>query len=99
VINTQAGVSAGVVNVVTGYGAEVGEHLLRHPGVDKVAFTGSTAVDDIAIGPTNVVLSTTFRMRTTREWDPELKRWITTREPPSVTVQATGYPPAAVELR
>ena len=43
-ILTEAGVPAGVVNVVTGYGAEAGEHLLGHPGVDKVAFTGSTAV-------------------------------------------------------
>jgi acyl-CoA reductase-like NAD-dependent aldehyde dehydrogenase len=43
-ILAEAGVPAGVVNVVTGYGAEIGEHLLRHPGVDKVAFTGSTAV-------------------------------------------------------
>lgn len=34
----------GVVNLVTGSGAEVGERLVSHPGVDKVAFTGSTAV-------------------------------------------------------
>jgi aldehyde dehydrogenase (NAD+) len=34
----------GVLNLVTGAGAEVGEALARHPGVDKVAFTGSTAV-------------------------------------------------------
>ncbi len=39
-----AGVPAGVVNVVTGSGGVVGEALLRHPGVDKVAFTGSTEV-------------------------------------------------------
>ncbi|OAA26900.1 NAD-dependent aldehyde dehydrogenase [Frankia sp. EI5c] len=37
-----AGVPAGVVNLVPG-GREVGEHLVTHPGVDKVAFTGSTA--------------------------------------------------------
>ena len=37
-----AGVPPGVVNVVPG-GREVGEHLVTHPGVDKVAFTGSTA--------------------------------------------------------
>jgi acyl-CoA reductase-like NAD-dependent aldehyde dehydrogenase len=41
---TEAGVPAGVVNVVTGLGPDAGEPLLRHPGVDKVAFTGSTAV-------------------------------------------------------
>ncbi len=38
----EAGVPPGVVNVVPG-GREVGEHLVTHPGVDKVAFTGSTA--------------------------------------------------------
>jgi aldehyde dehydrogenase (NAD+) len=38
----EAGVPAGVVNVVPG-GLEVGEHLVTHPGTDKVAFTGSTA--------------------------------------------------------
>ena len=38
----EAGVPAGVVNIVAA-GREVGEHLVRHPGVDKVAFTGSTA--------------------------------------------------------
>lgn len=39
----KAGVPDGVVNVVTG-GPAAGEALLRHPGVDKVAFTGSTTV-------------------------------------------------------
>ncbi len=38
----EAGVPAGVVNIVPA-GREAGEHLVRHPGVDKVAFTGSTA--------------------------------------------------------
>ena len=38
----EAGVPAGVVNIVAA-GREVGEHLVRHPDVDKVAFTGSTA--------------------------------------------------------
>ncbi|MEU0114219.1 aldehyde dehydrogenase family protein [Streptomyces bobili] len=40
----RAGVPDGVVNVVTGTGPVAGEALLRHPGVDKIAFTGSTAV-------------------------------------------------------
>ncbi|MBV7694589.1 aldehyde dehydrogenase [Streptomyces sp. TRM70350] len=40
----EAGVPDGVVNVVTGTGPVTGEALLRHPGVDKVAFTGSTTV-------------------------------------------------------
>ena len=38
----EAGVPAGVVNIVAA-GREVGEHLVAHPDVDKVAFTGSTA--------------------------------------------------------
>ncbi len=36
----KAGFPAGVFNVVTGYGAEVGEPLVSHPGVARVAFTG-----------------------------------------------------------
>ena len=36
-----AGVPPGVVNVIPG-GREAGEHLVAHPGTDKVAFTGST---------------------------------------------------------
>ncbi len=39
----EAGLPAGVLNVVTG-GPETGATLVRHAGVDKVAFTGSTAV-------------------------------------------------------
>jgi betaine-aldehyde dehydrogenase len=39
---TEAGVPEGVVSIVAA-GRETGEHLVRHPGVDKVAFTGSTA--------------------------------------------------------
>ena len=39
----EAGIPAGVLNVVTGDG-ETGAALVDHPGVDKVAFTGSTAV-------------------------------------------------------
>jgi betaine-aldehyde dehydrogenase len=33
----------GVVSIVTGTGAEAGDALVRHPGVDLIAFTGSTA--------------------------------------------------------
>ena len=38
----EAGLPAGVLNIVAA-GREVGEHLVTHPGVDKVGFTGSTA--------------------------------------------------------
>jgi acyl-CoA reductase-like NAD-dependent aldehyde dehydrogenase len=38
----EAGIPAGVVNVVPGDGPTTGAYLVRHPGVDKVAFTGST---------------------------------------------------------
>ena len=37
----EAGIPKGVVSIVAA-GREVGEHLVRHPGIDKVAFTGST---------------------------------------------------------
>jgi phenylacetaldehyde dehydrogenase len=40
----QAGFPPGVLNVVTGPGSVVGAALAAHPGVDKVAFTGSTEV-------------------------------------------------------
>ncbi len=40
----EAGFPAGVFNVVTGFGPEAGAPLAAHPGVDRVAFTGSTAV-------------------------------------------------------
>jgi len=40
----QAGIPAGVVNIVTGYGEEAGAPLAAHDLVDKVAFTGSTEV-------------------------------------------------------
>ena len=39
----QAGLPKGVVNIVTGDGA-VGEMIVTHPGIDKIAFTGSTEV-------------------------------------------------------
>src|SRR5437016_12851747 len=39
----EAGLPAGVLNIVTG-GPETGSALVKHPGVDKIAFTGSTVV-------------------------------------------------------
>ena len=41
---SEAGFPPGVVNVVTGFGEPAGAALVRHPGIDKIAFTGSTAV-------------------------------------------------------
>ncbi len=40
----EVGFPPGVVNIVTGYGDTVGQHIAEHPGIDKVSFTGSTAV-------------------------------------------------------
>jgi aldehyde dehydrogenase (NAD+) len=39
----EAGVPAGVINIVTGPGS-IGRAMVQHPGIDKIAFTGSTAV-------------------------------------------------------
>lgn len=39
----EAGLPPGVLNIVTGYGADAGAALAQHDDVDKVAFTGSTA--------------------------------------------------------
>jgi acyl-CoA reductase-like NAD-dependent aldehyde dehydrogenase len=41
---TEAGFPDGVVNVITGVGPVAGKALTAHPGVDKIAFTGSTEV-------------------------------------------------------
>lgn len=41
-----AGLPEGVVNIVTGYG-QTGAHIVNHPDVDKIAFTGSTGVGKI----------------------------------------------------
>lgn len=40
----EGGVPPGVVNIVTGPGTTVGDEIVNHPDVDKVAFTGSTPV-------------------------------------------------------
>ncbi len=46
---SEAGVPAGVVNVVTGFGETAGAALAAHDGVDKVAFTGSTEVGKLIV--------------------------------------------------
>ena len=40
----EVGLPAGVINIVTGEAAQAGEALVRHPDVNKIAFTGSTEV-------------------------------------------------------
>ncbi|RDU96564.1 aldehyde dehydrogenase family protein [Trinickia dinghuensis] len=40
----EAGLPAGALNIVTGYGTEAGAALARHPGIDHVSFTGSPSV-------------------------------------------------------
>jgi phenylacetaldehyde dehydrogenase len=40
----QAGAPPGTFNLLHGYGEEVGAAMAAHPGIDKIAFTGSTAV-------------------------------------------------------
>jgi betaine-aldehyde dehydrogenase len=40
----EAGIPPGVINVITGRGSVAGEHLIAHPGVSMVSFTGSTPV-------------------------------------------------------
>ncbi len=39
----EAGLPPGVLNVITGPGARVGRAIVKHPGVDKIAFTGDTS--------------------------------------------------------
>ena len=41
---SKVGFPKGVINILPGYGNIAGQYLAEHPGVDKIAFTGSTAV-------------------------------------------------------
>ena len=60
---TEAGFPDGVVNVITGNGPAVGRALVRHPGVDKVAFTGSTRTGvDVAEGATSHLARVTLEL-------------------------------------
>ena len=43
----KAGFPPGVVNIVTGYGETAGAALVRHPEVDKIAFTGETVTGQV----------------------------------------------------
>jgi aldehyde dehydrogenase (NAD+) len=46
----KVGFPPGVVNIIPGFGEDAGEELARHPLVDKVSFTGSTAVGKRVMG-------------------------------------------------
>ncbi len=48
-IAQEAGLPDGVLNIVPGYGETAGAALAQHPGVDKVAFTGSTEVGQLIV--------------------------------------------------
>ena len=58
---TEAGFPPGVINVVTGWGPETGAALAAHPGVDKIAFTGSTETG-IKVGRAAVANMTRFTL-------------------------------------
>jgi aldehyde dehydrogenase (NAD+) len=47
-----AGLPPGVLNFVTGGGAEVGDALINHPGVDVISFTGSTETGERVVSRT-----------------------------------------------
>jgi Aldehyde dehydrogenase family len=46
----EAGLAAGVCNIVTGYGPEVGAPMTTDPDVDMISFIGSTAVGPLGVG-------------------------------------------------
>jgi aldehyde dehydrogenase (NAD+) len=59
----RAGLPAGVLNVVTGWGPEAGKALAEHPGIDLVAFTGSTAVGrEVAIAASGHLARSTLEL-------------------------------------
>jgi acyl-CoA reductase-like NAD-dependent aldehyde dehydrogenase len=62
-IATDAGIPAGVVNVVVGAGRTVGQRLVEHPDVAKIAFTGSTEVGrSIAAGAAATIKRVTLEL-------------------------------------
>src|SRR5437764_9270267 len=52
----EVGFPPGAINVVPGPGTTVGAHLVQHPGVDKIAFTGSTATGGEIMRPASGTL-------------------------------------------
>jgi betaine-aldehyde dehydrogenase len=62
-IAAEAGIPAGVVNVVVGPGSECGRRLVEHPTVAKIAFTGSTSVGrSIAAGAAETIKRVTLEL-------------------------------------
>jgi acyl-CoA reductase-like NAD-dependent aldehyde dehydrogenase len=57
----EAGFPSGVINVVTGWGPRTGAALASHPGVDKIAFTGSTSTG-IQVGKAAIANMTRFSL-------------------------------------
>jgi betaine-aldehyde dehydrogenase len=59
----ETGLPEGVVNVVVGPGRTCGQRLVEHPGVDKIAFTGSTEVGrSIAAGAAETIKRVTLEL-------------------------------------
>src|SRR3546814_11808943 len=52
----EAGIPAGVLNIVHGLGVETGEPLCSHPDVRAISFTGSTATGDRIVRPSGLNL-------------------------------------------
>ena len=48
-LSVKAGFPPGVINIVNGLGREAGSALILHPGIDKIAFTGSTATGKLVM--------------------------------------------------
>ena len=95
----EAGFPPGVVNVVTGRGETAGAALVAHPGVDKIAFTGSTevgkligraAVDDMK----RVSLELGGKSPVIVLDDCDVDRAVQARRPRSSSTRARSAPPA-----
>jgi betaine-aldehyde dehydrogenase len=62
-IATKAGIPDGVINVIVGPGSVCGRRLVEHPGVAKIAFTGSTEVGrSIAAGAAETIKRVTLEL-------------------------------------
>jgi betaine-aldehyde dehydrogenase len=77
----EIGIPPGVVNIVPGYGAIAGQYLAEHPGVDKIAFTGSTATG----GPPPP-------LRTVRPWPTFSTSWRRTGRPRCASARTAARP-------